>query len=251
MTGRSSGGVKKQHAAQLFKTEMCKFYLQGSCENGRQCSYAHNPSEIRHKPDLTNTSMCKNFARDGQCSDPQCRFAHSEAQLRATSGFFKMKMCGFVESGRCKNGDSCRFAHSVDELRPPSQAAGKKQQPRPQPAGSPGGTDGGYDTPEPLGPERCRLDAPPAHGQAPGHCQPGGAPAAVDDFAGAPQQGHHGQPHAVQPFQQMVPYMMMPMEAFVPMDGPYGQEDQGFAYRGTGVPMARGGWQDSSSPYGV
>lgn len=128
MTGRSSGGVKKQHAAQLFKTEMCKFYLQGSCENGRSCSYAHDPNEIRHKPDLTNTSMCKNYARDGVCSDPQCRFAHSEAQLRATSGFFKMKMCGFFESGKCKNGDSCRFAHTPDELRPPSQASSKKQQ---------------------------------------------------------------------------------------------------------------------------
>ena len=120
------------------------------------------------------------------------------------------------------------------------------QQPRPQPAGSPGGTDGGYDTPEPLGPEHCRARTQPAHA-----LQAHAAQAAADDFAGAPRQGHHGQPHAVQPFQQMVPYMMMPMEAFVPMDGPYGQEDQGFAYRGAGVPMTRGNWQDSNNPYGV
>lgn len=107
---------------------MCKFFLQGQCDHGGACSYAHSPDEIRNKPDLTNTSMCKMFAREGHCTLPDCRFAHSEAQLRATSGFFKMKMCGFAQSGRCKNGDNCRFAHSPDELRPPNPVEVQKRQ---------------------------------------------------------------------------------------------------------------------------
>jgi len=103
---------------QLFKTDMCKFFLQSRCENGDRCSYAHTVDEVRRKPDLTRTSMCRAMAQTGSCMDAGCRFAHTEEQLRATHGFFKMKMCGFAQSGRCKHGNNCRFAHSPEELRP-------------------------------------------------------------------------------------------------------------------------------------
>mmetsp|Transcript_93108 Transcript_93108/g.216375 ORF Transcript_93108/g.216375 Transcript_93108/m.216375 type:complete len:737 (-) Transcript_93108:863-3073(-) len=116
--GRSNTGLRKRHALQLFKTDMCKFFLQSRCENGDNCSYAHNIDEVRRKPDLTRTSMCKAMVQAGVCTDKSCRFAHSESQLRATHGFFKMKMCGFALSGRCKHGKNCRFAHSPEELRP-------------------------------------------------------------------------------------------------------------------------------------
>jgi len=116
--GRSNIGLRKRHALQLFKTDMCKFFLQNRCENGDRCSYAHNIHEVRRKPDLTRTSMCKSMMQLGACLDAGCRFAHSESELRATHGFFKMKMCGFAQSGRCKNGKNCRFAHSQEELRP-------------------------------------------------------------------------------------------------------------------------------------
>jgi len=111
-------GVRKKHALQLFKTNVCKFFLQNRCQNGDECSYAHSKDEVRTKPDLACTSMCRNVQRKGTCDEASCRFAHSEAQLRATHGFFKMKMCAFAEAGRCKHGRACRFAHSPDELRP-------------------------------------------------------------------------------------------------------------------------------------
>lgn len=110
--------LRRRHALQLFKTDMCKFFFQGRCENGDTCSYAHTDDEMRSKPDLTRTSMCKAMAKNGECKNPYCRFAHTEAELRATHGFFKMKMCGFAQSGRCKHGNSCRFAHTLEELRP-------------------------------------------------------------------------------------------------------------------------------------
>lgn len=116
--GRCSTGLRKRHALQLFKTDMCKFFLQSRCENGDRCSYAHSQDEVRRKPDLTRTSMCRTMAQTGLCHDVTCRFAHAESELRATHGFFKMKMCGFAQSGRCKHGKSCRFAHSPEELRP-------------------------------------------------------------------------------------------------------------------------------------
>jgi hypothetical protein len=43
-----------------FKTERCKFHLQGKCRYGIKCSYAHNEEELRthldNKPDTISTS---------------------------------------------------------------------------------------------------------------------------------------------------------------------------------------------------
>jgi len=116
-----SSSLRRRQAQQLFKTEMCKFFMQGRCDSGDNCSYAHSPSDLRIKPNLEKTSKCKNIIKFGVCNDESCRFAHTEEELRATHGFFKMKMCGFVSSGRCKRGAACRFAHSKTEMRPPKQ----------------------------------------------------------------------------------------------------------------------------------
>lgn len=118
MSGDAKPLLRRRHAAQLFKTEICKFFLEGRCESGDACSYAHEKNEVRTKPDLTRTSMCRKLLTDGACNDKRCRFAHSEHELRATNGFFKMKMCFFAQSGKCKHGSRCRFAHTMDELRP-------------------------------------------------------------------------------------------------------------------------------------
>merc|ERR1719453_2848741 len=102
--------------------------MQGHCDSGGICPYAHDQSELRSKPDLEKTSMCINVLKFGMCTDGLCRFAHKEEELRATHGFFKMKMCNFVASGRCKQGSACRFAHSKDELRNPKQQQQQQQQ---------------------------------------------------------------------------------------------------------------------------
>lgn len=118
---RLSSGLRRRQAQQLFKTDMCKFFMQGRCDGGDKCCYAHDPSELRVKPNLEKTSMCRNMLKAGICNDKRCRFAHGEDELRNTNGFFKMKMCGFVNSGRCKRGSACRFAHSKAEIRPVKQ----------------------------------------------------------------------------------------------------------------------------------
>jgi len=123
MSTRPHTGVRKKHALQLFKTDMCKYFLEGRCENGDFCSYAHDSQEVRNRPDLTCTSMCRTQMKTGVCNNKNCRFAHTESDLRATHGFFKMKMCVFAQSRRCKHGNQCRFAHSPDELRPAMPAS--------------------------------------------------------------------------------------------------------------------------------
>eukprot|EP00419_Tripos_fusus_P034578 CAMPEP_0172775996 /NCGR_PEP_ID=MMETSP1074-20121228/199049_1 /TAXON_ID=2916 /ORGANISM="Ceratium fusus, Strain PA161109" /LENGTH=83 /DNA_ID=CAMNT_0013612697 /DNA_START=35 /DNA_END=282 /DNA_ORIENTATION=- len=83
MTGsRSTAGSRKKHALQLFKTDMCKFFMYSHCENGDKCPYAHTKDEVQQKPDLTRTSMCQAMTQVGSCNDPTCRFAHNQAELR-------------------------------------------------------------------------------------------------------------------------------------------------------------------------
>lgn len=165
--------MRKKHALQLFKTDMCKFYLRNRCENGDTCSYAHNFDEVRSKPDLTATSMCKNVVQFGSCRDLGCRFAHTDAELRATYGFFKMKMCGFAQSGRCKHGAACRFAHTPEELRPvrpppPPGVEGDsllmaRQQLERQVCGSPGGSGTESLADVPPMPASFHVATPPRH----------------------------------------------------------------------------------------
>lgn len=99
---------------QLWKTRFCMFHLQGVCQMGRTCAFAHNLHELQGAPDLRNTKLCKNNMR---CQVPGCAFAHSEEELRSTDPFYKKKMCMWHKQGRCRNGSQCRFAHGNDELR--------------------------------------------------------------------------------------------------------------------------------------
>ena len=113
----NASSLREKHVKQLQKTQMCKFFMNHKrCGRGSNCSFAHDPSEIRERPNLNCTSMCKAFLTHGSCSNPKCAFAHDERELRATEGFFKSKMCRFASSGRCKNGRACRFAHAEEEL---------------------------------------------------------------------------------------------------------------------------------------
>lgn len=115
--GSKRVSVRKKHASQLFKTDMCKLFQQGLCKHGEWCAFAHNTEEVRHKPDLTRTSMCRVVLQGGVCRDPRCSFAHDKEQLRTTCGFFKTRMCNYARSGKCRSGDGCRFAHVPEELR--------------------------------------------------------------------------------------------------------------------------------------
>ncbi|WJX69219.1 hypothetical protein P8452_53494 [Trifolium repens] len=56
------------------KTQLCrKFMMQGTCNLGTKCNYAHGYSELRESPKL-----CRMFSSNRQCSfGNNCRFLHS------------------------------------------------------------------------------------------------------------------------------------------------------------------------------
>jgi len=101
---------------QLRKTKFCMFHLQGACQFGKDCAFAHSVTEMNGTPDLRKTQMCKAFL-EGNCEDPACNYAHGEAELRSTDMFFKKSLCIWNEKGKCRNGSQCRFAHGLTELR--------------------------------------------------------------------------------------------------------------------------------------
>lgn len=100
---------------QLRKTKFCMYHLQGVCQFGESCAFAHSCDELQRMPNLRKTRLCKSFAT-GNCKDPECAFAHSEEELRSTDLFYKKSLCMWFEKGRCRNGSQCRFAHGVEEV---------------------------------------------------------------------------------------------------------------------------------------
>jgi hypothetical protein len=92
------------------------YHLQGACQFGTECSFAHSLAEMHQTPDLSKTQLCKDYAMGG-CDNPDCMFAHGDNELRSTDMFFKKTLCIWHEKGKCRNGERCRFAHGVKELR--------------------------------------------------------------------------------------------------------------------------------------
>jgi hypothetical protein len=71
----SEGSLKMEINGNVkLKTQLCrKFMMQGTCNLGTKCNYAHGYSELRESPKL-----CRMFSSNRQCSfGNNCRFLHS------------------------------------------------------------------------------------------------------------------------------------------------------------------------------
>lgn len=120
-------GEHSSHRATLHKhlrkTRFCMYHLQGACQFGSECSFAHSLAEMHQTPDLRKTQLCKAYF-EGNCEYENCMFAHSDQELRSTDMFFKKTLCIWHEKGKCRNGEKCRFAHGSKEMRARQQVAG-------------------------------------------------------------------------------------------------------------------------------
>jgi len=122
--GRVPGGRNKRMTKEkdapvvtpLYKTRLCNFHLQGACQKGSSCSYAHGEEDLRISPDFERTSVCPIMLKHGHCDKLNCRYAHNANELRTEHSLLKTKMCSFHVNGLCVVGQACRFAHSQEEL---------------------------------------------------------------------------------------------------------------------------------------
>jgi hypothetical protein len=96
---------------QLFKTKMCRHFLNGRCKYSDNCTFSHNKSELTIRTDFAKTKLCKK----GGCVDPACGYAHSVDELRVPTA----NLCpSMIHDGKC-NDIECRFSHNTtyfDEL---------------------------------------------------------------------------------------------------------------------------------------
>jgi len=90
-SAQSSSGLTMAPVGQVLgrdlfsKTKMCKFHRAGKCAKGRQCPWAHDPSELQVAPDLRCTKICKELISTGQCTNVDCKFAHTKEEWRTVA----------------------------------------------------------------------------------------------------------------------------------------------------------------------
>eukprot|EP00434_Breviolum_minutum_P042749 symbB.v1.2.038064.t1/scaffold5805.1/size23493/1 len=132
---------------------MCKFFEQGTCTKGANCTFAHGVEELQAMgttwqdvgvtampPTATPTSsapvlalaqvyktaMCKFFEQGTCLNGDDCNYAHSEEDLQP---LWKTRLCKFFEQGTCTKGASCTFAHGLHELQAASSLGEQKKTP--------------------------------------------------------------------------------------------------------------------------
>jgi hypothetical protein len=90
---------------QLFKTKMCRHFINGRCKYADKCTFSHDQSELTVRTDFAKTKLCKKNA----CTDPACGYAHSIDELRVPTS----SLCSsLVRKGKCDDA-SCKLSHNT------------------------------------------------------------------------------------------------------------------------------------------
>eukprot|EP00913_Durusdinium_trenchii_P000281 g255.t1 len=107
------------------KRTICKFWEQGSCTRGADCTFAHGSADLAevnggrvHQESVaavgTKRTICK-FWLEGACTKGAvCSFAHGEEEIGPNG--VKRTICKFWEQGTCTKGGECTWAHGHEEL---------------------------------------------------------------------------------------------------------------------------------------
>jgi len=123
-----------------FKTQMCKFFMQGSCQKADSCTYAHHEGELQGGGKGGGKSCwggCGSFGGgdswggggggggggwggdagygkggfDGGFGKGGCKGGG-----KGGGKGFKTQMCKYFQNGSCQKGDQCTYAHGEHEL---------------------------------------------------------------------------------------------------------------------------------------
>lgn len=94
-----------------FKTQQCKFFLEGTCLKGNACTFVHDDS---HSAD--------EFAQQQQQQQQRRQQHQEELELQDPNSLnlvkaYKTQMCKFFPLGACNKGDACTYAHAEEEMR--------------------------------------------------------------------------------------------------------------------------------------
>ena len=94
---------------QLFKTKMCRHFLNGKCKYNADCTFSHDRSELLVRKDMAKTKLCKK----PNCSDSACTYAHSLDEIRYATD----DMCAnLIRRGECSDAAACPYSHNMTYL---------------------------------------------------------------------------------------------------------------------------------------
>mmetsp|Transcript_60447 Transcript_60447/g.141370 ORF Transcript_60447/g.141370 Transcript_60447/m.141370 type:complete len:551 (-) Transcript_60447:5-1657(-) len=92
-----------------YKTQMCRFFQEGTCPRGDACTFAHDESEL---PPLVGEEDVIGQEDTGY------------GQPAETHVYFKTRVCKYYLQGSCPKGDACNYAHGDAELQAPGWVEG-------------------------------------------------------------------------------------------------------------------------------
>merc|ERR1711970_1087632 len=110
----------------LYKTELCRSWLYGTCKYNDRCLFAHGDHELRPytrpRHNKYKTEPCFTFHTMGFCPyGERCNFVHDAMEHRpakhSVPSLYKTRLCRtFMEHGACPYGTKCDFAHGTPDL---------------------------------------------------------------------------------------------------------------------------------------
>lgn len=97
--GKAKGGfagVQQSHLKQAgaaggggYKTTLCKFFLEGTCQKGDACTFSHGEEPEARMPTDSSSTPCKFFA-EGMCAKGDaCEYQHAGGSKGGKKGFAK------------------------------------------------------------------------------------------------------------------------------------------------------------------
>lgn len=139
-----------------FKRTVCKFWLQGRCEKGEQCTWAHGKAEVsvpsvpgpldpvdydpleqmeydpleqieigEGQPPYDDDEDAADFSEGGREDETELDNIEGPLEPKRIPDALRPAMrsiCKFWEEGKCKNGERCSFAHGQEEIGKPIPA---------------------------------------------------------------------------------------------------------------------------------
>jgi len=88
----------------LVKRSLCKFWQEGTCRNGTNCTWAHGEHELGAPAPLEGTKPRGVKRTFGGLEEV-------ERALSEVNNLARRQICKFWLEGRCRNGDRCDWAH--------------------------------------------------------------------------------------------------------------------------------------------
>ncbi|KAL6053117.1 hypothetical protein QOT17_018172 [Balamuthia mandrillaris] len=96
---KGSGGKKHQPVQKKPHVErpviVCKFYLNGACHKGEECTFAHIGTPAK------KTEICRFYRMNACLKGEECLFSHD----------LKQEPCKYFYKGKCAIGVTCKFSH--------------------------------------------------------------------------------------------------------------------------------------------